>query len=172
MSSARRCGSTTKPTAHACTPKHGLLRRNTGFHTAYVGSSNLSHAALVDGLEWNVRLSAVSTPHLLEKFRATFESYWENREFEPYLPSTDGNRLRAALDVAAGGRRRDGVTITLSGLEVHPKPFQEEMLEELDAERVLHDRHRNLIVAATGTGRQWSPRLIIAAWCAKDMDVT
>lgn len=133
--------------------KAWLLRRNTGFHTAYVGSSNLSHAALVDGLEWNVRLSAVSTPHLLEKFRATFESYWENREFEPYLPSTDGNRLRAALDVAAGGRRRDGVTITLSGLEVHPKPFQEEMLEELDAERVLHDRHRNLIVAATGTGK-------------------
>lgn len=133
--------------------KAWLLRRNTGFHTAYVGSSNLSHAALVDGLEWNVRLSAVSTPHLLEKFRATFESYWANREFEPYQPSADGERLRAALDVAAGGRQRDGLTVTLSGLEVHPKPFQAEMLEELDAERTLHDRHRNLIVAATGTGK-------------------
>ncbi len=133
--------------------KAWLLRRNTGFHTAYVGSSNLSHAALVDGLEWNVRLSAVSTPHLLEKFRATFESYWENREFELYQPASDGERLRAALDVAAGGRQRDGPTVTLSGLEVHPKPFQAEMLEELDAERMLHDRHRNLIVAATGTGK-------------------
>jgi superfamily II DNA or RNA helicase len=133
--------------------KAWLLRRNTGFHTAYVGSSNLSHAALVDGLEWNVRLSAVSTPHLLEKFRATFESYWENREFESYRPSTDGDRLRAALAVASGSRQRDGLTITLSGLEVHPKPFQTEMLEELDAERTLHDRHRNLIVAATGTGK-------------------
>jgi superfamily II DNA or RNA helicase/HKD family nuclease len=133
--------------------KAWMLRRNTGFHTAYVGSSNLSHAALVDGLEWNVRLSAVSTPHLPEKFRATFESYWENREFEPYQPSSDGERLRAALDIAAGGRQRDGLTVTLSGLEVHPKPFQAEMLEELDAERVLHDRHHNLIVAATGTGK-------------------
>ena len=27
------------------------------------------------------------------------------------------------------------------------------MLEELDAERTVHDRHRNLIVAATGTGK-------------------
>jgi superfamily II DNA or RNA helicase len=132
--------------------KAWLLRRNSGFHTAYVGSSNLSHAALVDGLEWNVRLSAVSTPHLLEKFRATFESYWQNVEFDPYDPSSDGKRLRAALAIA-GGRERDGLAITLSGLEVHPKPFQAEMLEELDAERTLHDRHRNLVVAATGTGK-------------------
>ncbi|MEZ0362642.1 DUF3427 domain-containing protein [Mycobacterium sp. pUA109] len=133
--------------------KAWLLRRNTGFHTAYVGSSNLSHAALVDGLEWNVRLSAVATPHLLEKFRATFDSYWENREFQPYRPAADGERLRDALEVAAGRRQHDPTTITLSGLEVRPKPFQAEMLEELDAERSLHDRHRNLIVAATGTGK-------------------
>lgn len=133
--------------------KAWLLRRNTGFHTAYVGSSNLSHAALVDGLEWNVRLSAMSTPHLLEKFRATFDSYWESREFELYRPSEDGDRLRAALETASGSRAREGITVTLSGLEVHPKPFQAEILEELDAERTIHDRHRNLIVAATGTGK-------------------
>jgi superfamily II DNA or RNA helicase/HKD family nuclease len=133
--------------------KAWLLRRNTGFHTAYVGSSNLSHAALVDGLEWNVRLSAISTPHLLEKFRATFDSYWENREFEPYTPAKDGDRLRAALETASGKRTNDRVTITLSGLEVQPKAYQAEMLEQLDAERTIHDRHRNLIVAATGTGK-------------------
>jgi HKD family nuclease len=133
--------------------KAWLLRRNTGFHTAYVGSSNLSHAALVDGLEWNVRLSAKSTPHLLEKFRATFDSYWENREFERYEPDKDKDRLRQALEIASGVRSRDPLAVTLSGLEVHPKPFQAEMLEELDAERTIHDRHRNLIVAATGTGK-------------------
>lgn len=133
--------------------KAWLLRRNTGFHTAYVGSSNLSHSALVDGLEWNVRLSAKSTPHLLEKFRATFDSYWEKREFEPYRPAEDGERLSRALEAASGIRPREGLTVTLSGLEVHPKPFQAEMLEELDAERTIHGRHRNLIVAATGTGK-------------------
>lgn len=133
--------------------KAWLLRRNTGFHTAYVGSSNLSRSALVDGLEWNVRLSAIATPHLLEKFSATFDSYWENREFEPYSPSLDGDRLRRALEVASGKRERDPLAITLSGLEVTAKPYQAELLEQLDAERVLHDRHRNLIVAATGTGK-------------------
>ncbi|WP_458317233.1 DUF3427 domain-containing protein [Mycolicibacterium brisbanense] len=133
--------------------KAWLLRRNTGFHTAYVGSSNLSHAALVDGLEWNVRLSAISTPHLLEKFRVTFDSYWENREFELYRPYEDSEKLRAALEVASGRKQRDPLAVTLSGLEVTAKPYQAELLEQLDAERVLHDRHRNLIVAATGTGK-------------------
>lgn len=133
--------------------KAWLLRRNTGFSTAYVGSSNLSHSALVDGLEWNVRLSAVATPHLLEKFRATFDSYWENREFEPYSPAEDGERLRNALEIASGKKARDPLAITLSGLEVTAKPYQAELLEQLDGERVLHDRHRNLIVAATGTGK-------------------
>ncbi|MFL0176822.1 DUF3427 domain-containing protein [Mycobacterium sp. SMC-13] len=133
--------------------KAWLLRRNTGFHTGYVGSSNLSHAALVDGLEWNVRLSAIATPHLLDKFRTTFDSYWENREFEPYRPDDDGDKLRGALEVASGKKTRDPHAITLSGLEVAAKPYQAELLEQLDAERVLHDRHRNLIVAATGTGK-------------------
>lgn len=131
-----------------------LLRRNSGFHTAYVGSSNLSHAALVDGLEWNVRLSAKSTPHLLEKFRTTFDSYWENREFEPYRPSDDGDKLRNALEVASGRKQRDHLAVTLSGLEVTAKPYQAELIEQLDAERTLHDRHRNFIVAATGTARR------------------
>ena len=133
--------------------KAWLLHRNTGFHTAYVGSSNLSHAALVDGLEWNVRLSAMSTPHLLDKFRATFDSYWESRDFEPYRPDRDGAKLREALEIASGKKTNDRVIITLSGLEVQPKPYQAEMLEQLDAERQLHNRHRNLIVAATGTGK-------------------
>ena len=55
-----------------------MFRRNTSFDTAYVGSSNLSRAALLDGVEWNVRLSRVGTPTLLEKFRATFDTYWND----------------------------------------------------------------------------------------------
>jgi HKD family nuclease len=64
--------------------KAWLFQRETGFHTAYVGSSNLSAPALTDGLEWNVRLSSVESDKVLEKFRKTFESYWQDGEFEPY----------------------------------------------------------------------------------------
>ncbi|WP_134772760.1 DUF3427 domain-containing protein [Ornithinimicrobium flavum] len=133
--------------------KAWMFRRKTGYDTAYVGSSNLSRAALLDGVEWNVRLSRVATPALLEKFKATFDTYWNDRTYELYDPERDGDRLDDALAEGAGRKQHSGVTVTLSGLEVRPFPYQQEMLEALDAERNVHDRHRNLVVAATGTGK-------------------
>ncbi|MFH8593471.1 DUF3427 domain-containing protein [Streptomyces rimosus] len=133
--------------------KAWLFRRNSGFDTAYVGSSNLSKAALLDGLEWNVRLSSVATPAVLKKFEATFDSYWAEPAFESYDPATDGERLRAALAQAAGKQRADSSPISLSGLELRPYPHQQDMLERLRIEREIHGRHRNLLVAATGTGK-------------------
>lgn len=133
--------------------KAWMFRRRTGFDTAYVGSSNLSRAALLDGVEWNVRLSHVGTPALLEKFRATFDTYWNDLSFEAYDPDRDRDRLDDALAEASGRRTSDRVTISLSGLEVRPFPHQQEMLESLDVERSVHGRHRNLVVAATGTGK-------------------
>ncbi|MFD7703605.1 DUF3427 domain-containing protein [Streptomyces caelestis] len=132
--------------------KAWLFRRNSGYDTAYVGSSNLSKAALLDGLEWNVRLSSVATPDVMRKFEATFESYWNDPSFETYDPHTDGSHLQEAL-AAAGGAPSADRAITLSGLEVRPYPYQRDMLERLGVEREVHDRHRNLLVAATGTGK-------------------
>jgi superfamily II DNA or RNA helicase/HKD family nuclease len=130
--------------------KAWLFRRNSGFHTAYVGSSNLSSAALLDGLEWNVRLSSIATPDLLKKFEVTFDSYWEQRAFHSYDPDRDADRLDAAL--ARNGGKLTAAPDAATGLEVEPFLHQIEMLEDLEAER---DKgyHRNLLVAATGTGK-------------------
>jgi len=133
--------------------KAWMFRRRTGFDTAYVGSSNLSRTALLEGVEWNVRLSHVGTPELLERFRATFDTYWNDPSFETYEPDRDRDRLDDALAEAAGRRTSDRVTISLSGLQVRPLAHQQEMLEALAVERGVHDRHRNLVVAATGTGK-------------------
>lgn len=133
--------------------KAWMFRRSTGFHTAYVGSSNLSRAALLDGVEWNVRLSRVATPALMEKFSATFATYWSEASFEEYDPDRDRDRLDDALAEASGRSQHNRVTISLSGLEVRAYPYQQQMLDALEAERVVHDRHRNLVVAATGTGK-------------------
>lgn len=128
--------------------KAWLFRRNSGLDTAYVGSSNLSRSALVDGLEWNVRLSRTENPSPIDKFAATFDSYWADPGFETYCPARDADRLDAALGAA---HRRE--PLRLAGLEVRPFPYQQDILDRLDAERRVHDRWRNLVVAATGTGK-------------------
>ena len=133
--------------------KAWMFRRETRYDTAYVGSSNLSRAALLDGVEWNVRLSRIATPALLEKFRGTFDTYWNDASFEAYVPDRDRDRLDDALAEASGQRRHDRVTISLSGLEVRPYTYQQQMLDELAVERNQHGRHRNLVIAATGTGK-------------------
>ena len=64
--------------------KAWVFHRRSGFSTAYVGSSNLTHQAQVTGLEWNVRASAARNPDIVDKFKAVFDSYWEAGDFVPY----------------------------------------------------------------------------------------
>ncbi len=123
--------------------KAWLFHRDSGFSTGFVGSSNLSHGALLDGCEWNVRLSLVDNRSILRKFQTTFDQYWSDGEFEPYdreafLEATKKNS--EALDHLA----------QTSGLR--PYPHQEEVLQALEHERE-HGHTRNLVVAATGTGK-------------------
>ena len=124
--------------------KAWLLERHSGFSTAFVGSSNLSKTALSPGLEWNVRLSEVENKRVLDEFRAAFGNYWEDTsEFEDYDPE------RFARETAAQ-RRGDAL---LSVFELRARPFQQVILDRLMVERDVHNRHRNLVVAATGTGK-------------------
>lgn len=133
--------------------KAWLFHRDTGYSTAYVGSSNLSRSALLDGVEWNVRLSQVDQLHLLDTFRATFDEYWEDPAFEAYDPAVAANRARLdeALNAEHGGATN--LPIDIATFEVRPWGFQREILDELTAERDVHDNHRNLVVMATGTGK-------------------
>lgn len=134
---------TTTTRLHA---KAWIFHRRTGFSTALVGSSNLTHSAQATGLEWNVRVSAARNRPVIEKFIGTFDAYWSSGEFIDYHPSQFEEQVRAARPGGAGP------TVILSSIEVTPRPFQERLLELLEVAR-LHHRHRNLLVAATGTGK-------------------
>ena len=127
-----------------------MFHRNTGFGSAYIGSSNISNAALTDGLEWNVKVSQYEAPHLWTKLCATFETYWNDREFVAY-EAASRERLRKAL-AEEKGEQADAGGFTFH-FDIRPYSYQEEILERLAAERSLHGRIRNLIVAATGTGK-------------------
>jgi superfamily II DNA or RNA helicase len=127
-----------------------LFQRNTGFHTAYIGSSNFSRSALTDGLEWNLKITTKEVGHIIDKFKKTFEAYWQNSEFELYDKNIHSVKLADALKQ---GKFSKEYTFTTSYFDIKPFHYQNEILEKLEVERTVHNRHKNLLVAATGTGK-------------------
>jgi superfamily II DNA or RNA helicase len=125
-----------------------MIHRQTGFSVAYIGSSNISQAALTDGLEWNVKISEYEAPHLWEKVCATFETYWNDQEFASYSAESR-EQLRIALREERPGDEERPTFF----FDIKPYTYQEVILEKLQAERTIHNRYRNLLVAATGTGK-------------------
>lgn len=130
--------------------KSYLFLRNSGFHTGYIGSSNLSHSALTSGLEWNLKITSQEIPHIIDKSLSTFETYWASNDFEVFDGEADSKtKLNTALREARGGSSDTAVYF----FDLKPFPHQQEILEQLAVERDLHQRFRNLVVAATGTGK-------------------
>lgn len=126
-----------------------VFYRDTGFTTAYVGSSNLSNAAISSGLEWNVKVTRKDLPETIDKIAATFESYWNSSEFEYY---GEGQRERLAHALKAE-KYYDRNNPELYTLDIQPYSYQQEILDRLEAERKVRGFTRNLVVAATGTGK-------------------
>lgn len=126
-----------------------VFYRDTGFTTAYVGSSNLSNAAISSGLEWNVKVTAKDLPDTIQKISATFDSYWNSSEFECYREE-EKERLSQAL---RSERFVGEGTARAFVFDIRPYPYQQEILDKLQAEREVRELNRNLVVAATGTGK-------------------
>lgn len=132
-------------------PKGQLLRAvlprlQSGFDTAYIGSSNMSRSALTSALEWNVKVTAQDNAAILNKFRGAFETYWNFPEFEAYssLPE-QRQKLALALRQADSGAEPD----LLPNFRIRPFPYQQEILDRLAVERSLRGHFRHLVVVAT-----------------------
>ncbi|MFJ8262936.1 DUF3427 domain-containing protein [Rummeliibacillus sp. NPDC094406] len=128
-----------------------LFKRETGFSTAYIGSSNLSNPALTSGLEWNVKVTEKDSFDILKKFEATFESYWNDNEFKEYCPDSfqDQQHLKHALSKEKVHEDKTHYYL----FEIRPYFYQKEILEKLQVEREVFGRYKNLLVAATGVGK-------------------
>lgn len=140
-----------------------LCHRDTGFGSAYIGSANISKAALSEGLEWTSKISQYELPHLWQKIVATFEAYWNDDEFERF-DADSTPRLREAIR-----REREPLESDGSGMpqfDLRPYPFQEEILDVLAAEREVQDKRRHLVVAATGTGKTMIAAFDYRRWAA------
>lgn len=148
--------------------KSYMFYRESGFSTAYIGSSNLSRAAISSGLEWNVKITSQDQPSTMAKMEATFESYWNSSEFETYQEG-DSKKLQEAI---YRERYKDDPNFNNFGtnpyiMEIQPYPYQQAILDKLAAEREIHHRYKNLLVAATGTGKTVVAALDYRRFCQK-----
>lgn len=124
--------------------KAWLFARDRGLSTAYIGSSNMTASAMVDGVEWNVRVSEVGNADIIQKFRAVFESYWQSPDYKSYDPEEFGAAVARA--------EHSSNAVDISPFLIEPRPFQQRLLDDVSASRSA-GFHRNLVVAATGTGK-------------------
>ena len=136
--------------------------RNTGFSTVYVGSANLSQAAFTDGLEWTVKISQYEQPYQWQKVIATFDTYWNDSEFETFY-AKDKERLETALRAESASHRNEFI---LPNFDIKPYGFQQEILAQIQVERELQDKKKHLIVAATGTGKTMIAAFDFKQWRA------
>ena len=126
-----------------------VFYRDTGYTTAYVGSSNLSNAAISSGLEWNVKVTQQDLPDTISKISATFESYWNSNDFESYSEEQK-ERLERALKAE---KYFDNNSDIQYAFDIVPYSYQQEILDKIQAEREVRSNYKNLVVAATGTGK-------------------
>lgn len=133
--------------------KSYIFTRKSNFDTAYIGSSNLSRSALTKGLEWNMRVTTIENPHIINKTKATFDSYWNSDDFEKLDTEEALNRFEDSIwkerHVKNGNGYEEADYITRFERKIH----QIKVLEKLQFERDIVHSYKNLIIAATGTGK-------------------
>lgn len=124
-----------------------IFSRKTGYSTAYIGSSNLSNAAVSGGLEWNLKITKVDMHDIFDKIDATFNTYWNSETFA-YFNYNDLNNLENALN----NEKHNGNDSNYL-FDINPYDYQSKILDQLKADRELRGNYYNLIVSATDTGK-------------------
>ena len=124
--------------------KAWLFHRHSDLDTAYIGSANLTSTALGAGHEWMVKVCTGDLAHVIQQFQGTFDTLWADAEFEAYRPDDASTRRRIASALA---EESTGSVRNLFLVALRPLPFQQEILDKLEAEQSIHGRHRNLVIA-------------------------
>ena len=128
--------------------KSYIFLRNSGMNTAYIGSSNLSKSAQTDGLEWNIKVTSVENPHIIKSALATFDIYWNSQNFEDF---NIGGIEKFRKELKSNVLKDNSESFVFHKYTLFP--HQKQILDKLCVEREEYNNYRNLVVAATGTGK-------------------
>ena len=133
-------------------PKSWLLVGR-DFGVAFVGSSNVSKAALDDGIEWNLRIERERDPAGFARVVEAFEDLWPQAA---ELTSAWIQQYKLRVPVRSALARDAVAEDQPEALAPAPEPhsIQLEALQSLVQARE-QGRERGLVVMATGLGKTW-----------------
>jgi len=143
-------------------PKAYLFKREKDLHSAIIGSSNLSKAALTTGHEWNVRIPHSPVSPLVTQAQYLFDSLWESNETvrcNPELLASYDQPVKSrgwinqfVIDRPHQDLVADPATIQIK--KISPNEMQKPALEQLEYSR-QQGHKKAMIIAATGTGKTY-----------------
>lgn len=141
--------------ATAFHPKAYLFRERSGETVAFVGSSNLSRSALVEGVEWNYRILPGSGGDACEEIQQAFDRLFRDPRTVELTPEWI-EQYRARRIAVERVPRKEVLPVPLEEtLEVpEPHAVQKEALAALAAAR-SEGKRAGLVVLATGLGKTW-----------------
>jgi hypothetical protein len=136
-------------------PKAYLFERANGTGVAFVGSSNLSEAALRTGIEWNYRAVGSADKAAFQEFRAAFDLLFDHPATRKLTREwIDAYRTRRP-DRDRPTPRLELVELPLESVAIPtPHAIQEEALRALERTRE-EGNTAGLVVLATGLGKTW-----------------
>lgn len=131
-------------------PKAYVVSHRDGGGVAFVGSSNLTKTALLDGIEWNYRIVPSTDRAGFAEVVEGFDNLWAH----PQTTSVDEAWIRA-YDARRTPAPPDEVGVDLE-FEPPPEPhmIQAKALEALEDTRTAGNT-AGLVVLATGLGKTW-----------------
>jgi len=143
-----------------------IFERDNGLGTAIVGSSNISHQALLCGEEWNIKVGE-ATGEVMEDSLNHFEKLWSSEEaievdeklverYEKFRETCHESR-DFTYDFLDNKEDRDGIL---------PNSMQGEILERIKGMRERGIK-RALAIAATGTGKTYLSAFDVANFTPK-----
>lgn len=137
-------------------PKAYLFDFGAGQALAFVGSSNLSRAALIDSVEWNFRVISSADDKGISAIRSAFQQLLDDpattRITHPWIDAYERRRTTPAPTLPTATPNE--VVIEPPPSVPKPNEIQIEALDALDLTR-SDGNSAGLVVLATGMGKTW-----------------
>lgn len=125
------------------------MKDGTPYYDLYVGSSNLTGAALTTQREWNLKVSSLADGELVGQFQDEIDS-----QVADSVPLTEEWIKQYEEDFKKYAPPRHEILQSFEGHDIQPNAMQQEALANLKKLREQGE-HRAIIVSATGTGKTY-----------------